>query len=163
MAIQDQIAFTKDYQEIGAQAPAWYAVTPFIRIAADQLETPGVDVITRCDGVVVFADAMISKVFYNLIHNALRHAEHATRITFSYRVSGTDLVIACEDDGAGVDPEEKENIFRKGFGKDSGLGLFLIREILSITAITIQETGEPGKGARFEILVPEGNWRITPS
>jgi signal transduction histidine kinase len=163
MAIQDQIEFTKDYQEIGTQAPSWYAVTPCIRIAADQLDTPEVDVITRCDGVVVFADAMISKVFYNLIHNAIRHGEHVTLIAFSYRVSGTDLVIVCEDNGAGIDPEQKENLFRKGFGKDSGLGLFLIREILSITGITIQETGEPGKGARFEILVPEGDWRITPS
>ena len=161
MAIQDQIAFTKDYQEIGAQAPGWYAVTPLIRIAADQLDSPEVNVTISCDGVVVFSDAMISKVFYNLIHNALRHGEHVTRIAFSYQVSGTDLLIVCEDNGAGIDPEEKDNIFRKGFGKDSGLGLFLIREILSITGITIQETGEQGKGARFEIRVPEGDWRIT--
>ncbi|MDP3564409.1 MAG: HAMP domain-containing sensor histidine kinase [Methanoregula sp.] len=160
MAIQDQIAFTKDYQEIGSQAPGWYAVTPLIRLAADQLKSQQVNVTTSCDGVKVFADAMISKVFYNLIHNAIRHGEHVTQIAFSYRVSGTSLVIVCEDNGAGIDPEEKDNIFRKGFGKDSGLGLFLIREILSITEITIIECGEQGKGARFEIHVPEGNWRI---
>jgi signal transduction histidine kinase len=161
MAIQDQIAFMRDYQEIGTLAPAWYAITPCIRIAADQLNTPGVKVTTSCDGVVVFADAMISKVFYNLIHNAIRHGGHATRIAFSYRVSGTEMVIVCEDNGAGIDPEQKENLFRKGFGKDSGLGLFLIREILSITGITIQENGDRDQGARFEIHVPEGDWKIT--
>jgi signal transduction histidine kinase len=160
MAIQDQIAFTKDYQEIGSQAPGWYAVTPLIRLAADQLKSQQVNVTISCDGVAVFADAMISKVFYNLIHNAIRHGQHVTQIAFSYRVSGTSLVIVCEDNGAGIEPEEKDNIFRKGFGKDSGLGLFLIREILSITEITIIECGEQGKGARFEIHVPEGNWRI---
>jgi len=163
MAIQDQIAFTKDYQEIGAQAPGWYAVTPLIRIAAEQLDSPDVNVTVSCDGVGVFSDAMISKVFYNLIHNAIRHGGHVTRIAFSCQVSGTELVLVCEDNGAGIDPEERENIFRKGFGKDSGLGLFLIREILSITNITIEEKGEQGKGARFEIHVPEGNWRITRS
>ena len=163
MAIQDQIAFTKDYQEIGTQAPAWYLVTPLIRSAADPLYSPEVNVSVNCDGLEVFADAMISKVFYNLIHNALRHGEHLTRITFSYHVSGTDLVIFCEDDGMGIDLKEKYNIFRKGFGKDSGLGLFLSREILSITGISIQETGERGKGARFEIHVPDGDWRITKS
>jgi signal transduction histidine kinase len=40
------------------------------------------------------------------------------------------------------------------------MGLFLAREILSITGITIHETGKPGKGARFEITVPKGAWRI---
>jgi signal transduction histidine kinase len=160
MAIQDQIAFTKDYQEIGTQAPAWYLVTPLIRSAADPQYSPEVNVSVNCDGLEVFADAMISKVFYNLIHNALRHGEHLTLITFSYHVSGTDMVILCEDNGVGIDIKEKDNIFRKGFGKDSGLGLFLSREILSITGITIQETGERGKGARFEIYVPDGDWRI---
>jgi signal transduction histidine kinase len=160
MAIQDQIAFTKDYQEIGSQAPGWYTVTPLIRHAADQLDAQELEVTISCDGVGVFADAMISKVFYNLIHNAIRHGDHVTQIAFSYRMSGTSMVIVCEDNGAGIDPEEKDNIFRKGFGKDSGLGLFLIREILSITEITIEECGELGKGARFEIHVPEGNWRI---
>ncbi|MFA4877789.1 MAG: hypothetical protein WC586_10270 [Methanoregula sp.] len=36
----------------------------------------------------------------------------------------------------------------------------LSREILSITGITIHETGEPGKGARFEITVPPGGYRL---
>jgi len=36
----------------------------------------------------------------------------------------------------------------------------LAREILDITGITITETGEPGKGARFEIAVPNGAWRM---
>jgi signal transduction histidine kinase len=40
-------------------------------------------------------------------------------------------------------------------------GLFLAREISDITGITIKETGEPGKGARFEITVPKGAWNIT--
>ena len=160
MAIHDQITFTKDYGEIGAQVPAWYMVTPLIQSAADQLHSPDVTVTVNCNGVEIFADAMISKVFYNLIHNALRHGKRLTWITFSYQVSGSDLVIFCEDNGMGINPNEKDNIFRKGFGKDSGLGLFLSREILSITGITIQETGEWEKGARFKIQVPDGDWRI---
>jgi len=45
-------------------------------------------------------------------------------------------------------------------GGNTGLGLFMVREVLSITGITIEETGEYGKGARFEIHVPPGAWRI---
>jgi len=39
------------------------------------------------------------------------------------------------------------------------MGLFLSREILAITGISISENGEPGKGARFEIRVPPGKFR----
>ena len=161
MAIQEQITFTTDYGEIGAQAPAWYSVTTLIRSAADQLHSPDVTINVNCDGVEVFADAMIGKVFFNLIHNALRHGKHVTRITFSYTGSGNDLIISCEDNGIGITQQNKEHIFKKGFGKDSGLGLFLSHEILSITGITLTETGECGKGARFEIHIPDGDWRIT--
>jgi hypothetical protein len=37
--------------------------------------------------------------------------------------------------------------------------LFFIRECLALSGMTIAETGEPGKGARFEIAVPKGMWR----
>ena len=40
-------------------------------------------------------------------------------------------------------------------------GLYPMREMLPITGITIKETGEPGKGARFEMTVPKGIWRLT--
>jgi signal transduction histidine kinase len=50
-------------------------------------------------------------------------------------------------------------LFQNGFGKHTGLGLFLSREILSITGISISETGEPGKGACFEIRIPPGRYR----
>jgi signal transduction histidine kinase len=67
--------------------------------------------------------------------------------------------VSCENDGNGIPNAEKELIFRRGYGKNTGLGLFLVREILGITGMTIRETGDPGKGALFEITVPEGVYR----
>lgn len=55
---------------------------------------------------------------------------------------------------------EKERIFEKGFGKHTGLGLFLSREILAITGLSIKERGAYGNGARFEIVVPKGKFRF---
>jgi signal transduction histidine kinase len=160
LSIQDQIAFTRDYQDIGAQVPSWHSVSALARNAYEQLPTKNVHLSLDLDRVEIFADPMIGKVFYNLIDNALRHGEHVTRIAFSYHVSDTALVIVCEDDGAGIPDADKQHIFTKGFGRDSGLGLFLIREILSITGISIRETGVQGKGARFEMSVPSGDYRI---
>ena len=159
-SIQDQIAFTKDYQEIGAQIPSWHAVSPVVTAAAGQLRTDTVNISVDLDRIEVFADPMIGKVFLNLIDNALRHGEHVTGIAFTYHLSDAALVIVCEDNGTGIPDQDKQHIFTKGFGRDSGLGLFLIREILSITGISIKETGVSGKGARFEITVPAGNYRI---
>ena len=76
------------------------------------------------------------------------------------RQSGTGLTIVWEDNGVGIPTDEKERIFERGFGRNTGLGMFLVREILSLTDITITETGMEGTGARFEITVPMGMYRI---
>ncbi|MCX6701523.1 MAG: sensor histidine kinase [Methanomicrobiales archaeon] len=111
-------------------------------------------------GTEVFADPLIVTVFYNLMDNAIRYGGKITTIRFSIEEAGDDQVIVCEDDGDGIIFEEKEKIFERGFGKNTGLGLALSREILDITGITIRETGEPGKGARFEMTVPKGAYRV---
>jgi signal transduction histidine kinase len=84
-----------------------------------------------------------------------------TAIRLTSRETGAGLVVVCEDNGAGIATEDKARLFEQGYGKHTGLGLFLSREILSITGITITENGEPGKGARFEMVVPKGAYRFT--
>jgi signal transduction histidine kinase len=71
------------------------------------------------------------------------------------------MVIIWEDNGIGILPDEKERIFNRGFGKNTGLGLYFTREILALTGISISETGESGSGARFEITIPNGKFRRT--
>jgi signal transduction histidine kinase len=83
-----------------------------------------------------------------------------TSIRVKSREENGVLVITVEDDGNGISAEDKKQLFTKGFGRHTGLGLYLSREILSITGITITENGEPGKGARFGIIMPKGMWRI---
>jgi len=109
----------------------------------------------------IFADPLFEKVFYNLIENALRYGGTDMKtIRVSSQESDASLTIICEDDGIGITAEDKKRLFTKGFGKNTGLGLFLTREILSITGITITENGTLGKGARFEIIVPNGAYRF---
>lgn len=113
--------------------------------------------------VEVFADPILEKVFYNLLENAVRHGQKVTAITVSAREIPEGLVICWEDNGVGIPAHEKERIFQRDYGKHTGLGLFLAREICSVTGITLTETGDPGKGARFELLVPAGSYRSTGS
>ena len=164
-SIRDQIDFTRVYQDLGAQAPSWQNVEDAARKAAGELDLSRVRLdLAGMHGVEVFADPMLSKVFFNLFDNALRYGgERMTKITLSLQDPDDSLLIACEDDGVGIGADEKERIFERGYGKNTGLGLFLSREILGITGITIAETGTPGTGARFEIMVPKTAYRVLPS
>ena len=160
--ISSMIQFTREYECLGVKAPAWQNCRTLVDTAAK--DAPLGKVVVKNDlpaGTEVFADPLIVKVFYNLMDNAARYGGKITTIRFSDEEHDGDHIVVCEDDGDGVVAEEKEKIFERGFGKNTGLGLALSREILSITGITIRETGELGKGARFEMTVPKGAYRLT--
>src|SRR5271157_5804993 len=100
------------------------------------------------------ADPILEKVFFNLLDNSIQHGEHVTKIGVSLSQSDKELTIVWEDNGIEILENEKERIFERDFGKNTGLGMFLVREILFLTDITIKRTGIDGQGARFEITVP---------
>ena len=94
------------------------------------------------------------KVLSYLFDNAVRHGEHTTEIRLRLKSDGQGAILCIEDDGVGVEDGDKEKIFTKGFGKYTGWGLFVAREILTASGMTIQETGTAGSGACFEIRIP---------
>ena len=154
--IQNHIEFTRTYQNLGEKAPVWQNVT---RIVSG---LPGTEVRVRADlsGLEIYADPLLEKVFYNLYDNSLRHGKDVTEIHVHYALIPDGLFLIWEDDGAGVPEDAKEEIFERGVGKNTGMGLFLARDILGLTDITIAETGEEGMGARFEMRVPKEAYRF---
>jgi K+-sensing histidine kinase KdpD len=108
--------------------------------------------------LVVYVDPIIKKVFTTLIDNALRHGEKVSKIVFLCVQEKDDMIIAIQDDGIGIFDSEKESIFDHEYGKNTGIGLFLSKEILSITGLAISECGFFGAGARFEIVIPNGKY-----
>ncbi|HVP96930.1 PAS domain-containing sensor histidine kinase [Methanoregula sp.] len=160
-AIRSQILFTRDYQNIGVHSPQWHNVPETVSLALASIDLHSILVDMRIPAVEIYADPLLEKVFYNLIENSIRHGERVSRIDFSCRESGTGIILRYHDNGVGVSPDDKDRLFQKGFGKNTGLGLFLSQEILSITGLTITEKGEPGKGACFEIAVPREAYRFT--
>jgi PAS domain S-box-containing protein len=160
--MEEQIDFTRVYEDMGTTAPVWQNVDASVRRAAAALPMRGVRVEAGRPDLEIYADSLFEKVFYNLIDNALKYGGTAmTTIHITSRENETGLMLVCEDDGTGIAGPDKDRLFERGFGKNTGLGLFLSREILFITGITITETGEPGKGARFEMVVPKGAYRLT--
>jgi PAS domain S-box-containing protein len=160
--IERQLSFTRDYQDIGVHSPIWQDVYKMIVRMIKHIDCKEIQIHTLISGVEIFADPLMEKVFYNLIDNAKRYGDTITEIRFSGTEGTQGYTILCEDNGVGIPDEYKSKIFNREYFQHTGFGLNLSREILDITGITIQETGEPGKGARFEILVPKGKYRVHP-
>jgi signal transduction histidine kinase len=162
--IQRQIEFTRDYQDLGFDAPAWQDPVPLIdacfREQQELKRGDGVKVTVDLFPVELYADTMLGKVFCNLISNAFNHAKGMTRLSVSGKPEGDQYVILVEDDGSGVPEDKKDLIFKAGFGRNHGYGLFLVQQILGITDIAITEKGTPDEGARFELVVLQGGWRV---
>jgi PAS domain S-box-containing protein len=158
--IKDQIIFTKDYQNVGVKAPQWQSLCQGIRKEASTIGLDGVQLqLPRADAEI-YADPFFSRVFYNLIDNSFRHGGTIRNISVETEpVPEGGLLIRYRDDGTGVSSDEKELIFQQGYGKNTGFGLFIIREILEITGLSIRETGTFRSGVLFEILVPKESWR----
>jgi signal transduction histidine kinase len=159
--ISHQISFTSEYQDIGVRKPEWQNCGKVFFRAAGSFNTGSIRIEPFEKAIEVYADPLFERVFYNLIDNSLRYGDKLTMIRCSYQENERGLVLVYEDDGVGISMNDKPKLFTKGFGKNTGFGLFLIREILAITGITIAENGLPGKGVRFEIRIPKGMYRFT--
>lgn len=161
--MEDQISFTREYEALGSKTAEWMNIA---KLVTDVAETPDFRHITTeitTGSLEVFGDPLLKRVVYNLFDNAVRHGESVTRMTVSFEKGGGEgdyglLIFA--DDGCGVAETMKEKIFWKKTGKNTGYGLFLVQEILSITGMKIRETGKKGTGARFEIQVPGEFYRF---
>ncbi|MDD4136314.1 MAG: PAS domain S-box protein, partial [Methanoregula sp.] len=157
--IGENIEFTQLYQNLGVVAPGWQKVHDIFFHSCARTDIRKIYVQSDTGGVEIFADPLLERAFYNLAENAVLHGGRVTTIRISAHESEDGVTIIVEDDGTGIPPSDKVKIFSKGYGKNTGLGLFLVEQILSITGITIQETGEYHKGARFEMHVPRGAYR----
>ncbi|MCJ7464972.1 MAG: PAS domain-containing protein, partial [Thermoplasmata archaeon] len=155
-----QLDFAGDYQKMGVAKPEWIDVkTAFLNGTAG-FSPSKLAKSVHVDGLEIYADTMFEKVFYNLVDNSIRHGKKVTEIRVHYKKKGNDLLLFYEDDGDGIPADEKDKLFLRGIGNHTGFGLFMVRAILGITGITIEENGIPGHGVRFEMLVPASNYRI---
>ncbi|MDD1728586.1 MAG: PAS domain-containing sensor histidine kinase, partial [Methanospirillum sp.] len=158
-AIQEQILFTRIYQDIGVFSPVWQSVLAVVDRILTGFKTGTIRFLISLNPVEVYADPLLEKVFYTLVDNSIRHGKTVTTITIRDEIVDDTLVIRYEDDGIGILPEEKDHIFERGYGHNTGLGLFLAREILQITSLSIRESGAQGNGTCFEITVPYNCYR----
>lgn len=158
--IERIIELTRDFQEVGTVDPKWQDFTSVVDSARRMIDMKGVSITTGTPGLEIYAEPLIEKVIANIIENSIRHGEEVTEIRVTMETEGEELMIRISDDGVGIPEEKKERIFDQGFGRNTGLGLFLTSKILSTCGFTIRECGAAGEGACFVITVPKGQYHL---
>jgi signal transduction histidine kinase len=157
--IREIISFTSIYDDIDDSIPHWTSLTDIFNAPEISQFKDRISIHLQIPELEVMPELVFKKVFYNLLDNTMRHSNGSDTVTISGHAVEEKYCLIYEDNGIGILAEDKEKIFRQGYGKNTGLGMYLIREILGIADIQIKENGILGKGARFEILIPNGGFR----
>jgi len=152
--------FSRFYERIGVEELAKINVAEYFDQAANIFSNlSGIRIVNECQRLEVVADSLLGQLFYNLIDNSLKHGEKVTQIRLHYNIEVDGVKLFYEDDGVGIPDANKPKLFDAGLatGKGAGLGLSLVKKMMDVYGWTIQETGEPGKGAQFIITIPKKN------
>jgi len=150
--------FARTYEMLGVEELSYMNVEKNVDEAAILFSgLASVKFANECQGLTVMADSLLRQLFYNLIDDSLKHGEKASQIRVYYEEGEDQLKLVYEDDGIGIPEDEKEKIFREGYGKGTDYGLYLITKICETYGWTIRETGVPGKGAQFTMTIPKTN------
>jgi PAS domain S-box-containing protein len=153
--------FAKAYEMLGVEQMLYIDVEKTVNEAISLFSgMKDTKVINDCHGLTVLADSLLRQTFYNLVDNSLKYGKKITKIKAHYeRTNQDELKLIYEDDGIGIPTAEKSKLFKEGYstGGSTGHGLYLIKKIMEAYGWAIQETGEPGQGARFVMTIPKAN------
>jgi PAS domain S-box-containing protein len=157
--IWSEMQITRDFKNLGTDSPVWLNVRTIAVLATNYYDNQPVRFIIDLPDIEIYVDKHLERVFFQIFSIFLKPGHNSTfvRVTAGEKEQG--LTIIVEGDGYGFNEEEKEFLFElKSSGENNDL--FIIREILSLTGISINENGVPGEGACFEIGVPLSYYRV---
>jgi len=153
--IDDLLSLTKAGEAIDATEPV--QIARIARMAQGQIRADD-DVTYEIDvDLTLEADrSRLQEIFENLFRNAIEHNESPLTIAVeTISVDGRPVGFAVSDDGNGVPPADREDVFRHGYTTNedgTGLGLSIVRDIVSAHGWEITLTESRTGGARFEIV-----------
>lgn len=111
--------------------------------------------------LMVYSDSKwLRFVLHQLLTNALKYSNEGKAITVRAYTTQTDIVLSVEDEGCGIQPEDISRIFNLFFtgqngrlrGESTGLGLYMVKQILDYLGHSIQVESTVGIGSKFQII-----------
>ena len=105
---------------------------------------------------------LLRRMAANLISNAYHYGKTDGHIDVRLQRCDADhVLLKVEDDGIGISEEDQDNIFRRFYqadasrsGGNSGLGLYMVRQIAQLHGGTVRVKSEAGKGSTFLVDLP---------
>ncbi|MGD8545065.1 MAG: PAS domain S-box protein [Candidatus Bathyarchaeota archaeon] len=157
--IEEIFDFAEAYEKIGVEELTFIKLEKSVEEAVQLFsDLDEVKILNKCQGLVILADSLLRQLFYNLIDNSLKHGKRVNEIRIHYeKIDDERLKLVYEDNGVGIPSKEKEKIFQEGSGRGTSYGLYLIKKMCEVYGWSIQETGKPGRGAQFTIIIPKTN------
>lgn len=107
-------------------------------------------------------------IIQNLLTNAIRYTPDGGKITISYILDAQWLSLSVSDTGMGIPPNEQGKIFQKmhraqnaiaAVPNGTGLGLYIVKAIVSHSGGTITFDSTVGKGTTFVVRWPASGWK----
>jgi PAS domain S-box-containing protein len=162
-SIEEHMEFIKEYQGLGVGEPEWFELNHLLTMACSKMDFGAIKVSSDVNGLSIYSDPMIEKVFANLFENSVKHGKSVSIIEITF-LKGEDWVeIYVKDDGQGIPSNVKPRMFDRNYMHRLGHGMNFILEVLRITGMEIDEIGKQGEGALFRIKVPAGCYRFVES
>lgn len=116
------------------------------------------------DDVVLEADdGQLERIVLNLLSNAVKFTPDGGEVGVSAHRDGGQVVIEVRDTGIGIPPDEQPQLFTRFFrsslseqmeAQGTGLGLFIVKQIVDAHHGTIEATSEPGRGTTMTVHLP---------
>ena len=159
-AIRTEINLTRDFKDMGLKSPEWQNVPQILDEVISRYEQKPLTITADIPDVEIYADGQLEHIFDRLVDKFVERHDDNPEIRISHRISDRHLSIIIEDNGPGFSQEEKDRLFELQSDGSGDRDLFMAHEILSLTNISLVETGDPGNGARFEIRIPETYYRF---
>ena len=159
--VKKHLVFIKQFQETAGVEMKWHHLHDLIENIDVPKLSNSITIHQNFDwNLEIYADPLFEKVLYTFFENSIRHGKRVTDITILFSSDGGTGVLHIVDNGIGVSEQNKLNIFEDGFGNNTGLGLYLSKEILNTSGVDIYECGTYGEGAHFVLEFPADQWRI---
>lgn|GEM_PF-2950177 len=120
------------------------------RLAWESIESGSADLEVTASPSFRADHDLVVRLLSNLFQNAIDHGGGAISVTVGTLEDG----FYVEDDGRGIDPEERATIFERGYSTAAdgqGIGLTIVRDVANAHAWEITVAESRGGGARFEI------------
>jgi two-component system, OmpR family, phosphate regulon sensor histidine kinase PhoR len=136
-------------------------------------ETKGLSLINEVSDLAVRADVdRLEQVLGNLVDNGIKYGRAKGSVTVSaHAVDGGQIEVSVQDDGPGIPAEAVERLFERFYRVDkarsreqggTGLGLAIVKHIVQSHGGRVWATSEPGHGAKFSFVLPEGTGALQP-